>query len=116
MTRMDKTTTRVSVSAAWDPEDGVWYVSSSSLSGLQLEGASLQELYDQLPRAIADLLEARDPQDLSIDFKMESQTRQPFRSARSLLILSKRPYYSFRARPVRPMAQFPKRQSMPRSP
>jgi hypothetical protein len=75
---MEKTTTRVSVSAAWDPETGVWYVSSSSLSGLRLEGANLQELYDRLPVAIADLLEGQDPQDFSIDFKVESEARQPF--------------------------------------
>jgi uncharacterized protein DUF1902 len=62
--------TRVSVSAAWNPKTEVWYVSSSSLSGLRVEGASVQELYDQLPRAVADLLEG---QEVSIDFKVESQ-------------------------------------------
>jgi predicted RNase H-like HicB family nuclease len=72
MCRMEKTTTPVSVSAAWDPEAEVWYVSSSSLSGLRLEGASLQELYDQLPEAIAYLLEGQDPQEVSIDFIVAS--------------------------------------------
>jgi Domain of unknown function (DUF1902) len=56
----------------------VWYVSSSSLSGLRVEGASLQELYDQLPGAIADLLEGQDPRDFSIDFKVESQVGHAF--------------------------------------
>jgi hypothetical protein len=70
---MEKTTTRVSVSAAWDAEAGLWYVNSSSLSGLRLEGASLQELYDQLPAAIADLLEGQDSEEVSIDFIVASR-------------------------------------------
>ena len=49
----------ISVTAAWDPEAQVWFIASSDLPDLHLEGATLQELYDQLPGAIEDLLEGQ---------------------------------------------------------
>jgi hypothetical protein len=47
----------IRVTAAWDPDAKVWYIANSDLPGLHLEGATPQHLYDQLPGAIADLLE-----------------------------------------------------------
>jgi predicted RNase H-like HicB family nuclease len=49
--------THLTLTAAWDPEAKVWYIASSDLPGLHLEGATPEELYDQLPEAIEDLLE-----------------------------------------------------------
>lgn len=45
------------VTVAWDPSAKVWFIASSDLPGLHLEGASVEELLDQLPGAIEDLLE-----------------------------------------------------------
>ena len=47
----------ITVKAGWDAEAEVWYIASTDLPGLHLEGATPQELYNQLPRAIEDLLE-----------------------------------------------------------
>ena len=46
------------VKAARDAEAGVWFVESSDLPGLNLEGGTLEELADKLPGAVLDLLEA----------------------------------------------------------
>jgi predicted RNase H-like HicB family nuclease len=51
--------THVTVTAAWDPEAQVWYIASSDLRGLHLEGATMEELYKQLPDAIEGLLDKR---------------------------------------------------------
>jgi predicted RNase H-like HicB family nuclease len=58
----------VTVNAAWDPDAEVWYIASSSLPGLHLEGATPQELYDQLPDAIADLLEGTGQREVPFSF------------------------------------------------
>jgi len=58
----------LTVSAAWDPEAGVWYIASSDLPGLHLEGATAQELYEQLPGAIEDLLEGSGQQEVLFKF------------------------------------------------
>jgi predicted RNase H-like HicB family nuclease len=59
---------RLRVTAGWDPEAGVWYIAASNLPGLHLEGATPQELYDQLPGAIEDLLEGSGQREVSFDF------------------------------------------------
>ncbi len=59
---------RFKVAAGWDPEAKVWYIASSNLPGLHLEGATPQELYNQLPGAIEDLLEGSGQREISFDF------------------------------------------------
>jgi predicted RNase H-like HicB family nuclease len=54
------------VTAAWDPKAQVWYVSASTVPGLHLEGATMEELYDQLPGAIEVLLDQRVPFDFVV--------------------------------------------------
>jgi hypothetical protein len=49
--------TLIVVKAAFDPDARVWFVESSDIPGLNLEAASVEELRDKLPGAIADLLE-----------------------------------------------------------
>ena len=44
------------------------YIAASNLPGLHLEGATPQELYDQLPGAIEDLLEGSGQREVSFDF------------------------------------------------
>jgi predicted RNase H-like HicB family nuclease len=56
----------ICVTAAWDPEAQVWYIASSDLPGLHLEGATMEELLAQLPGAIEDLLEGQ-PGEVSFD-------------------------------------------------
>lgn len=46
------------VKAAFDPETSVWFVESSDMPGLNVEGASLDELRAKIPVAVEDLLEA----------------------------------------------------------
>jgi predicted RNase H-like HicB family nuclease len=60
--------TPLTVSAAWDAEAAVWYIASSDLRGLHLEGATSQELFEQLPGAIGDLLEGSGQQEVSFAF------------------------------------------------
>jgi hypothetical protein len=50
--------TVIIVKAARDAEAKVWYVESSDVPGLRLEADTLEQLADQLPGAILDLLEA----------------------------------------------------------
>jgi predicted RNase H-like HicB family nuclease len=59
--------TRFTVNAAWDDEAQVWYIASSDLPGLHLEGATTQDLYTQLPGAIQDLLEGGGEQEVSFE-------------------------------------------------
>jgi hypothetical protein len=66
--KSDLTHARLKVSAGWDPEAGVWYIAASNLPGLHLEGATPQELYNQLPGAIEDLLEGSGQREVSFDF------------------------------------------------
>ena len=46
------------VKAAFDPEAGVWFVESSDLPGLNVEAPTVEKLQEQVPLAVADLLEA----------------------------------------------------------
>ncbi len=48
----------VVVKAAFDPEASVWFVESSDVEGLNLEGSSLEDLLAKLPAAVGDLLDA----------------------------------------------------------
>jgi predicted RNase H-like HicB family nuclease len=57
------------VTAAWDPETQVWYVTASTVPGLHLEGATMDELYARLPDAIEDLLDNRVPFDFVVHGK-----------------------------------------------
>jgi predicted RNase H-like HicB family nuclease len=59
-------TRHISMTAALDPEAHVWYIASSDLPGLHLEGATMEELLAQLPGAIGDLLEGQ-PGEVSFD-------------------------------------------------
>ena len=59
---------RLKVAAGWDPEAKVWYIAASNLPGLHLEGATPQELYNQLPGAIEDLLEGSGQREVLFDF------------------------------------------------
>jgi len=45
------------VKAAYDPEEGVWFVESSDLAGVNAEARSVEELLAKLPGVILDLLE-----------------------------------------------------------
>jgi hypothetical protein len=45
----------ITVKVGYDQEAKVWYVADSDLSGLHLEGESLDELYKKLPGGIEDL-------------------------------------------------------------
>jgi hypothetical protein len=49
----------LTVNADWDPEAGVWYITSSNLPGLHIEADTYIQLYEKLPGAIEDLLEGR---------------------------------------------------------
>jgi len=59
---------RLRVATGWDPDARVWYIASSNLPGLHLEGATPQEIYNQLPGAIEDLLEGSGQREVSFDF------------------------------------------------
>jgi predicted RNase H-like HicB family nuclease len=45
----------ITIKAARDAEGGVWYIADSDLPGLNLEGESLDELYDKLFHGIEEL-------------------------------------------------------------
>jgi predicted RNase H-like HicB family nuclease len=47
----------ITIRAAWDHESKVWYIEHSSLSGLHLEGDTIDGLREKIPGAIEDLLE-----------------------------------------------------------
>lgn len=47
----------VKVTAGFDREAQVWFVEDSSLHGLNVEGATLEDLIEKLPGAVLDLLE-----------------------------------------------------------
>ena len=49
--------TMVVLKLAYDPEARVWFVESSDLPGLNLEAATVERLQEQLPLAVADLIE-----------------------------------------------------------
>lgn len=59
------------VKAVRDADAGVWFVESSDVPGLHLEGDTLEELADKLPGAILDLLEAGGELDNDIDVPVE---------------------------------------------
>jgi predicted RNase H-like HicB family nuclease len=65
------------VKAARDAEAGVWYVESSDIPGLNVEGETLEELMDKLPGAILDLLETggSDAVDVPIELIAHASTR-----------------------------------------
>src|SRR5438445_461050 len=48
------------VKAAYDPEAKVWFVEESDLPGLNVETDTIEAMIQQLPLAIADLLENTD--------------------------------------------------------
>jgi hypothetical protein len=50
--------TLVVVKVAYDPEARVWYVESSDLAGLNVEAPTVEKLQEELPLAVADLIEA----------------------------------------------------------
>ena len=50
--------TLVLVKAAYDTEARAWYVERSDLPGLNVEAATVEALRDQLPLAVADLIQA----------------------------------------------------------
>lgn len=47
----------VTVRLAFDADAGVWYIESSTLQGLHLEGATVEDLSAKIPDAVQDLLE-----------------------------------------------------------
>lgn len=59
------------VKALRDTQAGVWFVESSDVEGLNLEGATLEELANKLPAALLDLLEANGNLDDGIDVPVE---------------------------------------------
>ena len=59
------------VKAARDAEAGVWYIESSDIPGLNLEGETLESLTDKLPGAILDLLDITGAGSDEIDFPIE---------------------------------------------
>ena len=63
------------VKAAYDAEAGVWYVESSDVHGLRLEGVTLEGLVERLPGAIADLLEEEPFRDRPIEVIAHASTR-----------------------------------------
>ena len=63
---MDTMSSTLVVKLAFDPEAGVWFVESSDVPGLNLEGATVEELRDKLPNAILDLVEATATEDFDI--------------------------------------------------
>jgi predicted RNase H-like HicB family nuclease len=48
-------TMTITIKAARDAEAGIWYIADSDLPGLNLEGESLDELYDKLFHGIEEL-------------------------------------------------------------
>ena len=69
------------VKAARDADAGVWFVESSDVPGLNLEGDTLEALAEKLPGAILDLLEAAgdlpdgEPHDVPIELIAHASTR-----------------------------------------
>lgn len=63
------------VKAAYDAEAGVWYVESSDVHGLRIEGATLEGLVERLPGAIADLLDDQPLNDRPIEVIAHASTR-----------------------------------------
>jgi hypothetical protein len=45
----------ITIKAARDAKAGVWYIADSDLPGLNLEGESLDELYDKLFHGIEEI-------------------------------------------------------------
>ncbi len=76
--------TLIVVKVAYDAEAGVWYVESSDLPGLNVEAATVEQLREQLPLAVADLVEASGEQgdfDISIEIIAHSSARARRRAA-----------------------------------
>ena len=57
------------VKVAFDTEAEVWFIESSDVPGLHLEGSSVDDLYAKIPDAILDLLETTASGDF--DFPVE---------------------------------------------
>lgn len=75
--------TGVVVKAAFDPEARVWYVETSDVPGLNLEAATVEELCDKLPGAIADLLEeatGKTDREVPIELVAHAHTRVRIRT------------------------------------
>jgi predicted RNase H-like HicB family nuclease len=70
--------TLVVAKVAYDPEARVWYVEWSDLPGLNVEAATVEQLQEQLPLAVADLIEASGEQgdfDIPIEIIAHSSLR-----------------------------------------
>jgi hypothetical protein len=69
--------TLIVVTAAWDPEAGVWWIENSNLPGLRLEAETLEGLRDKIPGAVADLLEdeASETFEVPIEIVAHARTR-----------------------------------------
>ena len=66
------------VKAVRDDDAGIWYVEYSDMPGLNLEAASIEELIDKLPAAVADLIECANdglPYDVPIELIASASTR-----------------------------------------
>ena len=59
------------VHAAFDAEAGVWYVVSSDLPGVHVEGVTFDGLRAKVPIAIRDLVEAETETDFPIGTPIE---------------------------------------------
>ena len=59
------------VRAAWDAEAAVWFVEESDIAGLNAEAPTLEELRDELPGLIADLIEDNEAALRSRDIAVE---------------------------------------------
>ena len=68
------------VKAAYDPEARVWYVEDSDLYGLNAEASTIEELRDQLPAIIVDLLVAnKETSEREIPVEIIAHTRTKVR-------------------------------------
>jgi hypothetical protein len=76
------TPARIVVNAALDPDIHVWFVESSDIHGLNLEGDTFDDLVAKVPGAVADLIEANGGygDDVSIEIVGRVHT-QPLRLA-----------------------------------
>ena len=70
--------TLIVVKAGYDAEAGVWFVESSDIEGLHLEGATLEALVERIPNALADLLaEAGMTAEVPVEVVAHARTRVP---------------------------------------
>ena len=73
----ESTVNLIVVRAAYDPDAKVWWVEDSdTVSGLNIEAPTIDELRDKLPAAVIDLLETRTPgADIAIEVIGHMHTR-----------------------------------------